>query len=100
MTKAEIVSAIALQTGIGKPHVEAALEAFFDVVKHTVSQGETINLRKFGNFKTKNRAKRLARNIKKNTTIEVEAYEYPTFRPSKLWIEEIRNGQNEQITTS
>lgn len=100
MTKAEIVSAISQQTGIGKPHVEATLEAFFDVVKHTVSHGETIYLRKFGNFQTKNRAKRLARNIKKNTTIEVEAYEYPAFKPSKLWMEEIRTGQTEQILTS
>lgn len=93
MTKAEVVSEISRQTGIGKLQVEAALEAFLDVVKHTLSQGETIYLRKFGNFQTKHRAKRTARNIKRNTTIEVEAYEYPAFKPSKVWIEELRKAQ-------
>lgn len=94
MTKAEVVSTISQQTGILKPQVEAALEAFFDVVKDSLSQGETIYLRKFGNFQNKKRAKRLARNIKKNTTIEVEAYQYPTFKPSRLLMEAIRQGQS------
>jgi len=91
MTKAELISLISQQTSVGRPQVEAAIEAFFDVVKTSLTQGETIYLRGFGNFQNKKRAKRLARNIKKNTTIEVEAYEYPSFKPSKLFIEKVRN---------
>lgn len=90
MTKAELISLISQQTSVGRPQVEASIEAFFDVVKVSLAQGKTIYLRGFGNFQNKKRAKRLARNIRKNTIVEVEAYEYPSFKPSKLFVEKVK----------
>lgn len=90
MTKAELISAIAQQAHVGRPQAEATIETFFEVVKEALARGETIYIRGFGNFQNKKRAKRRARHIKNNTTVEVEAYEYPSFKPSKLFIEKIR----------
>ncbi|MFN8349702.1 MAG: HU family DNA-binding protein [Spirosomataceae bacterium] len=75
---------------MSRPLTEAAIETLFEVVKASLSRGETIYIRGFGNFQNKKRAKRQARHIKNNTSVEVEACEYPGFKPSKLFIEKIR----------
>ncbi|AEI49661.1 HU family DNA-binding protein [Runella slithyformis] len=90
MTKAELVFAISRKTGLEKPDVEVTVEALFDVIKKSLANGKIIYLRGFGNFQNKKRARRTARNIKHNTTVIVEAHEYPSFKPSKLFIEELK----------
>lgn len=90
MTKAELVSAISRKTGLDRTDVEITVEALFEVIKNSLVNGKTIYLRGFGNFQNKKRARRTARNIKRNTAVTVEAHDYPSFKPSKLFIEEIR----------
>lgn len=90
MTKAELVSAIFRKTGLEKADVESTVEALFEVIKDSLANGKTIYLRGFGNFQNKKRARRTARNITRNTTLTVEAYEYPSFKPSKIFIEEMK----------
>lgn len=90
MTKAELVSAISRKTGLEKSDIETTVEALFDVIKTSLANGKVIYLRGFGSFQNKKRARRTARNITRNTTVTVEAHEYPSFKPSKLFIEEIR----------
>lgn len=90
MTKAELVTRIYRQTDRTKTEVETTLDAMFDVIKDSLSQRQIIYVRGFGNFQNKHRAKRTARNVKRNTLVEVEAHEYPTFKPSKIFIEEVK----------
>jgi DNA-binding protein HU-beta len=90
MTKAELVSAISRKTGLEKADVESTVEALFEVIKLSLTDKKTIYLRGFGNFQNKKRARRTARNITRNTTVTVEAHDYPSFKPSKLFIEEMR----------
>ena len=80
MTKAEIVQAIAKQTGIDRVNVLAVVEEFMTVVKDTMANGENIYLRGFGTFEIKQRAEKTARNISKNTTMIVPAHNIPTFK--------------------
>jgi len=91
MTKAELITRIYRKTDCSKMEVEAALEAMFSVIKDSLSDGEIIYIRGFGNFQNKHRAKRIARNVKRNTLVEVDAHQYPTFKPSKIFIEEVKN---------
>lgn len=93
MTKADLVSEIADLTAQDKKDIAAVVDAFFEVVKTEVAKGSIIYLRGFGNFKTKHRAKRLARNIQKNTTIVVEAYDFPTFKPCQEFMEQVKSGK-------
>ena len=90
MTKAEVINEIAEKTGIDKADVSATVEAFFSVVKSTMSDGENIYVRGFGSFVNKKRARKVARNISKNTAIIIDEHYIPSFKPSKVFIEKIK----------
>jgi DNA-binding protein HU-beta len=90
MTKAEIVKEISEKTGIERALVEAAVEAFMTSVKEHIIHKETVSLRGFGNFIIKKRAAKVARNISKNTAINLPAHYIPAFRPSKKFSEKVK----------
>ena len=91
MTKAEIINEISQKTGIDKADVSITVEAFFSIVKDSMSEGQNIYLRGFGSFVNKKRAKKTARNISKNTEIIIDEHYIPSFKPSKTFIEMIKN---------
>lgn len=90
MTKADIISQISEQTGIDKSDVSTTMEAFFSVVKSNMAEGENIYVRGFGSFVNKRRAKKVARNISKNTAIIIDEHYIPSFKPSKVFVEKIK----------
>lgn len=90
MTKAEIVKAIADESGIEKTQVLAVVEAFMEVVKKSLVAGEPVYLRGFGSFIIKHRAEKAARNITKNTTMTIPAHDIPAFKPAKVFIGTIK----------
>ena len=91
MTKADIINKIADQTGIAKKDVAATVEAFMEEIRVSLSQQkENIYLRGFGSFIVKHRAQKTARNISKNTTLVIDAHDYPAFKPAKSFIEKMK----------
>lgn len=93
MTKAEVISEIAEKTGIDKADVSATVEGFFTVIKDNMSDGENVYIRGFGSFINKKRAKKVARNISKNTAIIIDEHYVPAFKPSKMFIEKIKSSK-------
>ncbi|MCB0494622.1 MAG: integration host factor subunit beta [Cyclobacteriaceae bacterium] len=91
MTKADVISEIADKTGIDRGDVTASIEAFFSVVKNSMAEGENIYVRGFGSFVNKKRAKKIARNISKNTAIVIDEHFVPSFKPSKVFVEKIKS---------
>lgn len=91
MTKADVIAEIAEKTGIDKADVTTTVEAFFSVVKNSMSNGDNIYVRGFGSFVNKKRARKIARNISKNTAIIIDEHYIPSFKPSKVFIEKIKN---------
>lgn len=83
MTKAEVVSEIARNTGIDKATVLKTVESLMEVVKDSLGKNENVYLRGFGSFIVKQRAEKTARNISKNTTMIIPACNIPAFKPSK-----------------
>jgi len=90
MTKADIVSEIASATGIDRANVLATVEKFMDVVKDSLAHGENVYLRGFGSFIVKTRNEKTARNISKNTTIIIPEHKIPAFKPSKVFMQEVK----------
>lgn len=90
MTKADIIAVIAEKTGIDKGDVQATIEAFFTVVKNSMSEGENIYVRGFGSFINKRRARKVGRNISKNTQMVIEEHYVPSFKPSKIFVDKIK----------
>ena len=93
MTKADIVARIAQQTGVEKAVAMTVVEAFMETVKDSVVAGNEVFLRGFGSFIIKMRAKKVARNISKNTTIVIPAHSVPAFKPAKTFLEAVKEGK-------
>ena len=90
MTKADIVSEIAKSTGVEKVQVQAIVEAFMDRIKTSLTQKNNVYLRGFGSFIVKKRAKKVARNISKNTTITIPEHNIPAFKPAKSFAAKVK----------
>ena len=89
MTKADIVSEIAKSTGVEKVQVQAIVEAFMESIKTSLTQKNNVYLRGFGSFIVKKRAKKVARNISKNTTITIPEHNIPAFKPAKTFVADV-----------
>ena len=90
MTKADVIAQIVDRTGIDKIDVQTTIETYFSVIKENMANGENIYIRGFGSFVVKKRAKKIARNISKNTSIVIERRFVPSFKPSKIFVEKIK----------
>lgn len=90
MTKADIVSEIAKSTGVEKVQVQAIVEAFMESIKTSLTQNNNVYLRGFGSFIVKKRAKKVARNISKNTTITIPEHNIPAFKPAKSFAAKVK----------
>ena len=91
MTKADIINEIAEKTGVDKADVTASVEAFFSVIKSSMTNGNNIYIRGFGSFINKKRKKKIARNISRNTALVIEEHFVPSFKPAKIFVNKIKN---------
>ena len=87
---AEFVSEIAKSTGVEKVQVQAIVEAFMESIKTSLTNNNNVYLRGFGSFIVKKRAKKVARNISKNTTITIPEHNIPAFKPAKSFAAKVK----------
>ena len=90
MTKADIVAKISEKLGLEKGDVQTTVEAFMAEVKTSLENGNNVYFRGFGSFVIKSRAEKTGRNISKNTTIKIPAHNIPAFKPSKVFVEGVK----------
>ncbi|MBK8721347.1 MAG: integration host factor subunit beta [Saprospiraceae bacterium] len=91
MRKADLVSVIAEKTSVPKVDVLVTLETFFKEVKGSLADGENVYIRGFGSFVIKRRAKKIGRHIKQNKSIEIPEHFIPSFKPAKVFVEEVKD---------
>ncbi len=89
MTKADLVEKVAEKTGFTKTETAVIIESFLTVIKDVMKEGHTIEIRRFGSFKLKERKPRIARNPKTGRPVQVEKRVVPVFKPSKIFKDEI-----------
>ena len=91
MTKADIINEITVATGLQKRDVAVVVESFMETIKKSLlEKHDNVYLRGFGSFIIKHRAAKTARNIKKNTTITIDAHDLPGFKPAKSLAEQMK----------
>lgn len=90
MTKAQLATAIAHQTGQDQADILQTIDALTESIKSTVAENESIFIRGFGTFIPKHRPTRKARDIKRNTTIVIEAHTFPFFKTSKEFANQVK----------
>ena len=94
MRKADLVATIAEKTGVPKVDVLVTLEEFFTEIKDSLAGGENVFIRGFGSFVIKKRAKKIGRHIKKNVAIEIPEHYIPSFKPAKVFVEQVKENVN------
>ena len=83
MNKAELISAVAVKTGLSKKDSEKAINATFEAITTSLEAGEKVQLVGFGMFDVKERAARIGRNPKTKEAIEIPASCVPVFKAGK-----------------
>lgn len=80
MTKAELVTAIARQTGLQRAQAKVAVDAFVGQVIAELKAGKEVRLVGFGAFVPIHRAARVARNPKTGVAVNSPAFKTARFR--------------------
>lgn len=90
MRKSDLINNISEKTGIPKVDVLVTVESLIKEIKENISKGENIYIRGFGSFITKKRAAKIGRNIKKNVAVHIPEHYIPAFKPSKEFVNEVK----------
>jgi integration host factor subunit beta len=83
MTKAELVEEVARAAELNKRDAEVIVETLFDSIIGALHNGEKVELRGFGSFRTRERGPRRGRNPKTGEPVDVPAKRVPYFKPGK-----------------
>ncbi len=79
MNKAELVDAIATDTGLTKADAQAALDSFTGVVEKQLKKGDEVAITGFGKFSVTKRAARTGRNPQTGENLKIKASKAPKF---------------------
>lgn len=83
MNKAELVNAMATETGVSKKDVEKVLNSFINVVSNQMANKGKVQLVGFGTFETRQRAARTGLNPQTKEEIKIPACTAPAFKAGK-----------------
>ncbi len=83
MTKADLVEKIAVQVELSKKESEQVVNAVFRSIIDALAQGDKVELRGFGSFRTRLRDSRIGRNPKTGDKVDVPQKSVPFFKPGK-----------------
>ncbi len=83
LTKAELAEMLFDQVGLNKRESKDMVEAFFDVIREALEQGDSVKLSGFGNFQLRDKAQRPGRNPKTGEIIPITARRVVTFHASQ-----------------
>ena len=81
MTKADLIAAVATETGMKKGLAEETLDAFIDTIVKAMKNGEKVTLTGFGTFQCSQRKARTGRNPRSGKEINIPACSVPRFKP-------------------
>jgi integration host factor subunit beta len=83
LTKADLIAEVERITELKRSDSETIVETIFDSIIQSLQNGEKIEIRGFGSFRTRQRRGRVGRNPKTGAKVEVPAKKIPFFKPSK-----------------
>lgn len=90
LTKAELAEMLFEQVGLNKRESKDMVEAFFDVIREALEQGDSVKLSGFGNFQLRDKPQRPGRNPKTGEIIPITARRVVTFHASHKLKEQIQ----------
>ncbi len=92
MTKADIIKVLAEQVGLTRREAAEVLSVVLNGVVEAIRDGEKVELRGFGSFRTRKRQARAGRNPRTGAQVHVPPKIVPYFKPGKQ-LREILGGR-------
>lgn len=89
MNKAELINAIADETGLSKKDTEATINSFVNVVSNALANKDKVQLVGFGTFETRERMARKGKNPQTGEELKIAAATVPAFKPGKALKEKV-----------
>lgn len=81
MNKAELIDAMAAESGLTKADAKKALDAFIKTTTDALSSGDRVALVGFGSFSVSTRAARTGRNPQTGQELKIAAKKVVKFKP-------------------
>ena len=92
MTRSDLVALLAERSGqLTHRDAEFAVKTMLDAMSDALARGHRIEIRGFGSFVIKKRAKKIGRHIKKGKSIEIPEHFIPSFKPAKVFVEQVKS---------
>ena len=83
ITKADLAERLYDELGLNKRESKEFVELFFEKIRQSLEQGDSVKLSGFGNFDLRVKNPRPGRNPKTGEEIPISARRVVTFRPSQ-----------------
>jgi len=83
LTKADIADRLFNEVGLNKREAKEFVDAYFEVIREALENGENVKLSGFGNFQLREKNQRPGRNPKTGEEIPISARRVVTFRPGQ-----------------
>jgi len=80
MNKAELIEAVATESGLSKADAKRALDAFVSTTTNALKSGDKVALVGFGSFSTSERSERKGRNPQTGAEITIAAKKVVKFK--------------------
>jgi len=93
MTKADLIEDVARTTELSRKDSEVIVDTIFEGIVKSLRDGDKIEIRGFGSFRTRHRNSRIGRNPKTGARVDVPAKDIPYFKPSKELKDLVNAGQ-------
>ena len=83
MNKTELINSVSEKANLTKKEAGLAVEAVFESIQKSLSDGEKVQLIGFGNFEVRERAAHKGRNPQTGKEIDIPASKVPAFKAGK-----------------
>ncbi|MDR1813117.1 MAG: integration host factor subunit beta [Candidatus Fibromonas sp.] len=80
ITKSDLINDAAILCGVTRDYAKIIIEQFFDVVKDTIKEGKSLEIRGFGTFSPKTCNPRIGRNLQTGELIPLAASKSMNFK--------------------
>lgn len=92
LTKAQLADMLFDQIGLNKRESKDMVDAFFDLMTHSLVEGRDVKISGFGNFQIRIKAPRPGRNPRTGEPVAIEARRVVTFHASPKLKEQVQEG--------
>jgi integration host factor subunit alpha len=92
LTKAQLADMLFEQIGLNKREAKDMVDAFFDLITHSLVDGQDVKISGFGNFQIRTKAPRPGRNPRTGEPVAIEARRVVTFHASPKLKEQVQHG--------